>query len=60
MKSSPNHRRKFLQLGLGATAGLITTSLGSDTRRLVMSSVTGADAHCGMTRKLHLVFFLPF
>ncbi len=28
MKSSLNHRRKFLQLGLGATAGLITTSLG--------------------------------
>lgn len=60
MKSSDNHRRTFLKLGLGATAGLISTGLTcgtKETKALLQDSPEAAA--CTVTAQQTLGPFYP-
>lgn len=60
MKPTSNNRRKFLQLGLGATAGLITTSLGCTSNNTQAHAQELAEAEaCKVSAQQTLGPFYP-
>lgn len=59
MKSKNNDRRRFLQLGLGATAGILTTSIGCNNANGETAQAGGDPSNCNITPDQTIGPFYP-
>lgn len=59
MKSNENKRRRFLQLGLGATAGILTTGIGCNNASGETAQTAGDSASCHITPDQTIGPFYP-
>ncbi len=59
MKSNENKRRQFLQLGLGATAGILATGFGCNNENGTASAPTTTSGSCTTTPEQDLGPFYP-
>ncbi|MCF8247046.1 MAG: hypothetical protein K9J37_18985 [Saprospiraceae bacterium] len=59
MKSKNNDRRRFLRLGLGTTAGILTTAIGCNNTNGETAPATDAASNCKVTPDQTLGPFYP-